>query len=281
VKYSTPAAFRNGLDAKLRELAKTQGRTLDSLQRRVAFERLLARLFFSGDERWSLKGGYALELRLGGRARTTLDIDLNVPPPPLGNLLSVLQEASERDLGDHFRFTLRKAKHDLHGPPLGGERFGVEAFLGKPYTRFVLDVGQGDVTSSPPERMTGQVDLGFAGLEPTNMWVYPTVDHFAEKLHAYTKPRENPSRVKDLLDLALMVAEGLVVISPALTLAIQQTFERYATHPLPETFPVPLETWREKFEADAGSIGLSPAAMNDWVTRLTRFYLETLELRAT
>jgi hypothetical protein len=167
VKYSSPAAFRNGLDAKLRELAKTQGRTLDSLQRRVAFERFLARLFFSGDERWTLKGGYALELRLGGRARTTLDIDLNVPPPPYGNLLSVLQEAAERNLEDHFSFTLRKAKHDLQGPPLGGERFQVEALLGKPYTRFVLDVGQGDVTASPPERMTGQVDLPYAGLEPT------------------------------------------------------------------------------------------------------------------
>jgi hypothetical protein len=30
-------------------------------------------------------------------------------------------------------------------------------------TRFVLDVGQGDVTSSPLERMTGQVDLTLPG----------------------------------------------------------------------------------------------------------------------
>jgi Nucleotidyl transferase AbiEii toxin, Type IV TA system len=105
VKYLGSAAFRNGLDAKLRELAKTQGRTLDSLQRRVAFERFLARLFLTGDERWTLKGGYALEPRLGGRARTTLDIDLNVPPPPFNKLLRVLQEAAERNLEDHFYFT--------------------------------------------------------------------------------------------------------------------------------------------------------------------------------
>jgi predicted nucleotidyltransferase component of viral defense system len=106
MKYATPAAFRNGRDAKVRERANVQGRTLDSLQRRVAFERFLARLFLTGEERWVLKGGYALELRLGGRARTTLDIDLNVPPPPLGDLQELLAKAAERDLGDHFRFTL-------------------------------------------------------------------------------------------------------------------------------------------------------------------------------
>jgi Nucleotidyl transferase AbiEii toxin, Type IV TA system len=167
---------------------------------------------------------------------------------------------------------LRKAKHDLQGPPLGGERFQVEALLGKPYTRFVLDVGQGDVTSSPPERMTGQVDLTFAGLGPTQVWVYPSNDHFAEKLHAYTKPGENPSRVKDLLDMALMMEEGLVTASPSLALAAKQTFERYATHSLPATFPAPLGAWKEKFELDAAAIGLAPTDMDTWVTRLQTVY---------
>jgi predicted nucleotidyltransferase component of viral defense system len=278
MKYATPVAFRNGLDAKLRELAKTQGRTLDSLQRRVAFERFLARLFFSGEERWTLKGGYALELRLGGRARTTLDIDLNVPPPPIGNLLGVLQEAAERDLGDHFDFALRRAKYDLQGPPLGGERFQVEALLGKPYTRFVLDVGQGDVTSSPPECMTGQLDLNFAGLEPTNIWVYPSTNHFAEKLHAYTKPRDVPTRIKDLLDMALMLEENLVTASPSLELAVKETFERYATHRMPELFPAPPEEWKAKFESDATAIALSPTEMNAWVTRLQTFYQTVIGL---
>jgi predicted nucleotidyltransferase component of viral defense system len=260
-------------------MAKTQGRTLDSLQRRVAFERFLARLFYRGDERWTLKGGYALELRLGGRARTTLDIDLNVPPPPLGNLLSVLQEAAERDLGDYFNFTVRKSKHDLQGPPLGGERFQIEALLGKPYSRFVLDVGQGDVISSSPEPMTGQIDLSFAGLEPVQIWVYPANDHFAEKLHAYTKPRDNPSRVKDLLDLALMVVEELV--TPSLVHAVQQMFEGYGTHTLPASLPPPPDAWQEKFEADARSIELSPAGMAAWVTRLHNFHQTLVAMRQT
>ncbi len=279
MKYATPAAFRNGLDAKLRETARQQNRPLNSLQRRVAFERFLARIFFRGDERWALKGGYALELRLAGRARTTVDIDLNVPPPPVGNLLSVLQEAAERDLQDFFGFTLQKVKHELQGPPLGGERFNVVALLGKPYAQFALDVGQGDVTSSPPERMTGQIDLSFAGLEIPTVLVYPSNDHFAEKIHAYTKPRDFKTRVKDLVDIALMVEEGLVTPSRSLASTIVRTFAHYATHPLPENFPAPPESWREKFQSDAQAIGLTPLQMDEWVQRLSAFYLQTLEAR--
>lgn len=148
MKYRTPAAFRQALDAKLRELAKVGNQDLSSLQRRAVFERFLARLF-QGEERWMLKGGYALELRLGNRARATLDIDLSVPPPPYTNLLEVLQEAAESDLDDFFVFRLTSAKLPLQGPPLGGGRFNVEALLdGKPYSRFVVDVGQGDEPKS-------------------------------------------------------------------------------------------------------------------------------------
>ncbi len=58
------------------------------LRRMVAFDRLLARLFSKQSEQerqeeqetpWLLKGGYAMELRLGYRARTTRDIDLTLP----------------------------------------------------------------------------------------------------------------------------------------------------------------------------------------------------------
>ena len=41
----------------------------------------------TGAERWVLKGGYALELRLGHGARATRDLDLSVPPPAMPDLL--------------------------------------------------------------------------------------------------------------------------------------------------------------------------------------------------
>jgi len=60
-----------------------------------------------------------------------------------------------------------------------------------------------------PDRVRGQVDLTFAGLATPEFAVYPLEDHFAEKLHAYTTPREHPSRVKDLVDMLLLIEFGL------------------------------------------------------------------------
>lgn len=70
--YGGPQAFRTALEARLKNIAHGHGTDLQRLQRRVAFERLLARLFAQDDPPWLLKGGYALELRLADRARSTL-----------------------------------------------------------------------------------------------------------------------------------------------------------------------------------------------------------------
>ncbi|MCP4898771.1 MAG: nucleotidyl transferase AbiEii/AbiGii toxin family protein [bacterium] len=67
------------LETRLRNTAHRRGTDLQRLRRRVAFERLLARLFVQDDPPWLLKGGYALELRLQDQARSTLDLDISVP----------------------------------------------------------------------------------------------------------------------------------------------------------------------------------------------------------
>ena len=75
-----PYAFRTALEAQLGNIAQSQSIDLQRLQRRVAFERLLARLFFPIDDPpWPAEGGYALELRFEYQARSTLDVDLSVP----------------------------------------------------------------------------------------------------------------------------------------------------------------------------------------------------------
>jgi hypothetical protein len=50
---------------------------ISRLRKRVVFERLLARLQAVAPGAWVLKGGFALELRLGGSARTTKDVDID------------------------------------------------------------------------------------------------------------------------------------------------------------------------------------------------------------
>ena len=256
MKYQSPAAFRQALDAQLNKQARERQTNVNRLRTRLAFERFLARLFATGEERWVLKGGYALELRLGDRARATKDLDLNVPPPAFDDVLGELRDAAEREQGDFFRFTLRADKRELVGPPLGGQRFFVEAWLDeRVFARFPLDVGQGDETVRQPDWVTGQVDLTFAGLKTPRLAIYPLEDHFAEKLHAYTTPRENPSRVKDLVDMLLLIELGLE--ASVVKRAVANTFERYERHPLPDSLPRPPATWQQPFAALAEDVGLA------------------------
>lgn len=258
MRYETPQAFERALSDRLGRQAAEEGVDLDRLRKRVAFERFLARLFEQTPARWVLKGGYALELRLGGRARATRDVDLDRPPPPAEDLLDELQEAAEKDLGDFFEFRVGTPK-PMRGAPLGSLRFSVEARLsGKPFTGFALDVGQGDAPLGEAEWKEGRADLAFAGIGRARMAVYPLADHFAEKLHAYTRPREHRTRVKDLLDLSVILEELADELPPPeeMRRTIEAAFDRYGTHALPDPLPAPPEGWTVPFEAEATNLGL-------------------------
>ena len=70
-KFKSATDFRKSLEARLKTVAQTTGQDLQRLRRKVAFDRLLARIFQGNNEsRFLLKGGYAMELRFD-RARAT------------------------------------------------------------------------------------------------------------------------------------------------------------------------------------------------------------------
>ena len=77
MKYKTAGAFRRALEERLREQSLKDGQSLTRLRKMVAFDRFLARLAKKEPEAWIVKGGFALQLRLGDRARTTKDIDVS------------------------------------------------------------------------------------------------------------------------------------------------------------------------------------------------------------
>ena len=274
MRYANAIDFRRALTDRLNDQARHEGAGISQLQRRVAFERFLARLFHFGNERWVLKGGYALQLRLGGKARATVDIDLSMPPP-FEDLLDLLQEAAEHDLEDFFSFRIMQTARPLQGPLLGNHRFVVDAILaGKTFSKFAIDVGQGNEPIYPSKWLNGQVNLEFAGLPPLRFLSYRLADYFAEKLHAYTEPRENPSRVKDLIDMALILKLGLQA-NAGLADAIRAAFARYETHPLPETFPAPPASWLEPFEGSAKELELRPSSAMEWHQRIAVFLEQT------
>ena len=76
MKYDNGSAFRRALEDRLRSMSMQSGIPLSRYRKMVAFDRYLARLLHEHPESWMLKGGFALQLRLGDEARTTKDIDL-------------------------------------------------------------------------------------------------------------------------------------------------------------------------------------------------------------
>ncbi|GGR30656.1 nucleotidyl transferase AbiEii/AbiGii toxin family protein [Deinococcus ruber] len=280
MKYATSGAFRNALNAHLRQIINTNGGDLARLQRRVAYERFLARIFAHHGSTWVLKGGYSLELRLGGRARSTKDLDFNAPSSSTEPLIEEVRDAADLDLNDHFHFTVAEPQRgELQGPPEGGQRFRVTAYLNgaQAFAVFLVDVGQGDKLTNPPEILSPQVDLTFAGLSQPVLYSYPLPEHFAEKLHAYTRPRPQDShtRVKDLLDISLLTRDLGLRPSPAVATVVRDVFIRYHSHDLPPPTELrePPPAWRTPFQAMATEIGHdvtdSEAAFHDLVRFMT------------
>ena len=274
--YSSPEAFKAALEQRLRTAAGS-GAGLARKRQLLVFDRFLARIVVVLGDAATLKGGLVLELRLA-RARTTKDIDLRLVGSPV-DLLSQLQDAGRRNLGDFMTFEVAPdADHPTiqnDGMQYEGLRFQAKCRLaGKLYgQQFGVDIAFGDPILGEPEERTAEDVLGFAGVAPPTLRIYPIETHVAEKLHAYTLPRSRPnSRVKDLPDLALL-ATAQPIEAQRLRAALEQTFSFRNTHPLPERVPDPPAAWAMPYAAMAREDRLAWATL-DAVTAAARAFLD-------
>ena len=190
------------------------------------------------------------------------------------DLQDLLDAALDVDLSDDCTFTVRRPRQ-------------VRAEDEMPSTwRVVVDV---QMARSPFESVT--IDVVTSPVEPTSgvdaVAVRPvlggrpfsvrSVDlprHAAEKTHAYARiyAHDRPSsRVKDLVDLALLVEQEL--LEPAdYARAVTGVFaERDASAPPPE-LPDPPGDWAVPFAAMAADIGLNQQSLDDAATLVQRFF---------
>ncbi|MGH9627372.1 MAG: nucleotidyl transferase AbiEii/AbiGii toxin family protein [Bryobacteraceae bacterium] len=119
------------------------------------------------------------------------------------------------------------------------------------------DAGIGDVVSPPLETIVCRDWLGIAGIQPSRVRMIAREQQFAEKLHAYTLPRNSAnSRVKDLVDMALLIgSRGLD--RRRVADALHLTFERRGTHNLPASLVSPPGDWKVQFRALADECRLA------------------------
>ena len=279
--YKSAFDFRKALEHRLQNEAKKSGQQLQHLRRKVAFNRFLARIFADPSSPWILKGGYAMELRLHD-ARATRDIDLALKgaatvagPEQTSHLQKLLSNAVAKDLGDYFMFRVGAVQLELDGPLYGGARYPVEALLdNRLFVSFHVDVAVGDYIPTVFETVHEEDFVGFAGIRPSAFPIIPAEVQFAEKLHAYTMPRQVPnSRVRDLVDMVLLIQESSV--SPEKTAAaLKAVFARRKNHPVPETLTAAPANWGKSFAEMASECGLD-TDLKAGFEILERFYLKT------
>ena len=256
-EYSTAAGFRAAVESRLRERARRVGVPAYLLRRQAALERLLVRLSKVAPGRWAIKGGIALETRLGDRARVSLDLDADHIQGAEAARAD-LQRAAIEDLGDHFAYALVGSEPLVSGPERLAMRYSLDASLsGRPF-----EPVQVDVTIAPPSTWDPQPGerpglLSEFGLGPVTLNLVPLERQVAEKLHAYTRTYKGggTTRARDLVDLLLIRQYG-TVDTVALRSAIRRVFDSRATHPVPEHLEPPPRALAPAFRREALAVGI-------------------------
>lgn len=270
---STPLGRRASLLARMRNVAVTTPGTEPArrVQLTLAIDRYLARLLGTTDwGSWVLKGGYANQLRAPAVARFTQDVDLKLEAP-LEDAGDILSRAATTDLSDDLSYEFASGPQPLIGPPGGGLRFPIRAFLaGSDFVRFGVDVSSKDAVVGKLERHPSGPIVIALGFQTSWFPVYPIAQQFAEKLHAFTRPRDQENtRVKDLADMIWFV-ERYGFASAALIDACAATFDRRGEHRWPPEIPTVPDAWSRPYGALRKEMGLdpeTPAAARDKLAR--------------
>jgi len=282
VIYASPADFRRALEDRLGNRARTDGISLDRLRRVVMVERILARLEHNQPGRWILKGGMALEYRLGSRARATRDLDLALRAAIAESTRAHTDLMSCLDtdpFSDGFVFRVRPPQQVAIDDPVGTcWRFGVDASLaGRRFQSMHLDLVVRAEEARHTERLVVPSLLAFAGFPSFEVEAVDRRQHFAEKLHAVTRRFGSgpSSRAWDLVDLLLLIGDGLAP-DRALRETVQEVFSARGSHPLPSELPDPPAAWSTIYPGYAEPVGLAETTVDTAMTALRAFWSQAL-----
>ena len=212
--WRSPEATRQALTAKTR--ARHPPELRGQRLREIAYRRLLARMFATQPERWVVKGGVALLLRLDPN-RTSNDIDLAyvAKAGEHADALRALVRAAAHDLGDFFEFEVRRDQAEEVDPdPLQRAltvpvlaRIGATTFA-----EFSVDLAlprEDDVEIEwvqPGATLTGQPEVDQT--QPVALLALPA--QIADKLCALHERHGDghySSRARDLADLAMIAQQ--------------------------------------------------------------------------
>lgn len=252
------------LERLVTDWQKSSGQPVARLNLRIAAMMIagaLARVVGPDDRAaFAIKGGMAMELRLGDRARATRDIDLI-----LRDDTDRLADLLDAGLGEPYNgFAFRRREIGDHPVRSDVKRVEVQViFARKVLCTPKLEIAPAETGHEEFAALPG-ARLDAVGLDgPELVQVLATPWQIAQKLHAVTESypagRENP-RVRDLVDLQLLEATDPNIRK--VRDACEQIFASRGQHPWPPDLAIP-PSWTAGYEAIATALAFPVTDVND------------------
>jgi Nucleotidyl transferase AbiEii toxin, Type IV TA system len=249
----------NRLQQLITEWERESGQPVRRLNLRVASMMLAGALRRAVDDDGAVvfvtRGGVAMELRAGEKARVTGDLDLVLRGDP-ESLLEYLDAALADDY-EEFSFERNEPQRLELRPHVHRIRVKV-AFRTKPFMTLVVEIAPVEAGGDEVEEIAAH-DLSTIGLDgPDIIPVLAVRWQIAQKLHAVTEPPlrlggENP-RYWDLIDLQLLQALAKKNLAPVKE-ACKRIFAARGQQPWPPhitTYP----GWSDRYTTMASGLDM-------------------------
>ena len=255
--------------ARLLNIAKAEQTDFNAVLVRYALERFLYRLGQSAHaDHFVLKGAMLFNLWYAMPHRPTRDVDLlGFGATDLESIAQTFREIVSVASTDGMVFDAASVVVEEIRKNAGyaGARVLVNAELARARCKVQIDIGFGDAVTPGPVYATYPVLL--ADFAAPQLRTYPVYTVVAEKLHAMVLLGMTNSRVKDYLDVWILL-EREVLDATVLATAVAATFKRRST-PVPTTLPIGLS---DEFANDASRQAL-------WAAFLKKNNLAAVPLR--
>lgn len=213
--------------ARLLNVAKAQGADFNQVLVRFALERILYRLSQSEHaDRFLLKGALLFTLWYDMPHRATRDADLlGFGASDLESVAQTFRDIASIAVDDGIVFDPASvvAAEIRKDAGYTGARILIRGALAKARCKTQIDIGFGDAVTPGPVDATYPVLLD--DLPAPHLRTYPVYTVVAEKLHAIALLGMTNSRLKDYLDLSVLLERETLDID-LLTQAVKATFER-------------------------------------------------------
>lgn len=226
--------------ARLLNVAKAQEVDFNQVLIRFALERILFRMSQSAyADRFLLKGALLFTLWYDMPHRTTRDADLlGFGPSDLESITQTFRDIASIEIDDGITFDPASVAVDEIRKDAGyaGARVLITGDIARARCRTQIDIGFGDAVTPGPIDAVFPVIL--EDLPPPRLRTYPVYTVISEKLHAIALLGMTNSRLKDYLDLSVLL-DRETLDANTLAGAIAATFVRRNT-PVPVTLPIGL-----------------------------------------